>query len=157
MNQIKVTRVKNVNELLSVLYEITKSEEKWENEKSTRLAIIDSLPSLILSSLENSDSHRVLNQIAGVARFLANEHKISVITNNLVSKWRDIERFGAPIFVKPITVKPYLGKFWQHVPNTRLHIEKMLNCEKRKISVWKSFELKIGTSCVVELNDAGFS
>ncbi|XP_043282968.1 DNA repair protein RAD51 homolog 4 isoform X2 [Venturia canescens] len=158
MNQIKVIQVKNVNELFGVLYDMAKSEEKWANEKSTKLVIIDSLPSLILSTLgKNTNSHRSLNQMAGVLRFLANEHQISVITNNLVSKWQDIERFGAPIPVKPIRVKPYLGKYWEHAPNTRLHIEKMYNGEKRKISVWKSFELKIGTSCIAELTDAGFT
>lgn len=156
MNQIRVNRATNINELSSVLYDLTRSlkSDDEENERPTKLLIIDSLPAIILASSDSSESFCQLNNLAGVSRFIANECSLPIVTVNLISEWRDTVGLGKSVVEKPATVKPNLGKFWLHVPNTRLIMEK-LEHEERKISVWKSAGLRADTSCTLRFGQSG--
>ena len=156
MNQIRITQVTNIYELLTVLYHLTKSLKSSETKTPTKLIIIDSLPSILLASSTNHKTLYFLNHVANVSKYLANEIRVPLIFVNLITQWRDIEGFAAKIMENPVTVKPMLGKFWIHVPNSRLLIEKLEN-EDRKISVWKSLDLEVGANCCITINDAGVS
>ncbi|KAK0178740.1 hypothetical protein PV327_007603 [Microctonus hyperodae] len=156
MCQIKVTHVTATHHLLNLLYNLTHTLS--ENYQKYKLIIIDSLPSLFVISSDNHDDLYALNHFANVCRFLSNEYSIPIITVNSVAIWQDSEfSLNAPsgTVLKSTTImKPFLGKYWSNIPNTRLYIEH-IHSEKRTITVWKSNNNKIGTSIEITLNNSG--
>lgn len=151
LNNIKVTQVKNVYELISILHQLSKI---LKNESDTKLLVIDSLSTLFLVSTKNPEATHFLNNLQNVLRFITNEYNVPVITTNLVTRWS--EEIGS-LFKddrNSTVFKPTLGKYWFHIPNTRLLIEKVKR-EERKISVWQSSDLKVGINCNVNIICAG--
>ncbi|XP_012272480.1 DNA repair protein RAD51 homolog 4 [Orussus abietinus] len=154
MSQMKITRVRNIHQLLNFLFHLT-SQLKIQSESPTKLIVIDSLPAILLHSTENHNTSFALNHLANVCKYLANEFHISLITTNLITKWREVDGL-LEVKNQNVTMKPTLGKYWLHVPNTRLLIKK-LQTETRQITVWKSSQLKLHSSCTVNITDSGVS
>ncbi|XP_015599093.1 DNA repair protein RAD51 homolog 4 [Cephus cinctus] len=153
MDRIKVTRVKNVCELFNILYHLNSSLKTSNDSYPTKLVIIDSVAAIFLQLPTVQEMASALNNLSNISRCLANSFHIPLITVNLISRWREVDGFAASN-ENPIVIKPSLGKYWLHVPNTRLMIQKEEK-EFRKISVWKSFQLKLNSFCIVNITTAG--
>lgn len=150
MSLIKVSRIKNKEELLTLLHHLAST---LKSEEPTFI-IIDSLPSIFFKSSKNHQATTGLNQLTQVCKYLASECQQIVIVTNILSQWSEIDGFVLNQQTNPISVKPVLGKYWLHVPNTRLLIEHQDN-ETRTISVWKSTGLELELNCKVQIDNSG--
>lgn len=61
-------------------------------------------------------------------------------------------------FTDLLDFKPAIGKYWFHVPNTRLMLTTIINC-KQQISIYisKSAYLSINENCILKIDDCGVS
>ncbi|KAI4486433.1 hypothetical protein M0804_005803 [Polistes exclamans] len=155
MEQIRITLVRDSNKLLVILQYII-NIFKQENDMRTKVLIIDSLPGIIFKSSKDPEINFILNHLSNLCRFIANEFNIPIIIVNLITHWTlpNDRSSGSATKETQTLVNPALGKYWLHIPNTRLLIEK-LNNNYRRISVWKSFQIKMDSVCNVKLNEAG--
>ncbi|XP_015174159.1 PREDICTED: DNA repair protein RAD51 homolog 4-like [Polistes dominula] len=155
MEQIKITLVRDYNKLLVIL-QCMINILKQESDIRTRALIIDSLPGVIFKSSKEPEMNFILNRLSNLCRFIANEFNIPIIIVNLITYWTqpNDKSSGSSTKETQTLINPTLGKYWLHIPNTRLLIEK-LNDNYRRISVWKSFQIKMDSICNVKLNDAG--
>ncbi|XP_046830927.1 DNA repair protein RAD51 homolog 4-like [Vespa crabro] len=156
MEQIRITLVRDPNKLLSILQHMI-SILKQENGIRTRALIIDSLPGIIFKFSKEPEINFTLNRLSNLCRFLANEFYIPIIIVNLITQWTlsNDKSSNEPVTKGTQTlVNPTLGKYWLHIPNTRLLVEK-LNNDYRKITIWKSFQIKMDSVCSVKLSEAG--
>ncbi|KAJ1528869.1 hypothetical protein ONE63_007241 [Megalurothrips usitatus] len=107
------------------------------------------------------DSLGLLNNLASLVKYIAHEHYVSILIINLASIW--VEEESAPLNddsqmeppVPHVDVKALLGKYWAHVPNTRLYIEQNGVPNGRKVTVMKSTHLALGSSCIVSITSDG--
>lgn len=155
MERIRITSPRDPNELLGILRH-TISILKQENDIRTRALIIDSLPGIIFKFSKEPEINFILNHLSNLCRFLANEFYIPIVMVNLITQWTPSNNKSSGSATKGIQtlVNPTLGKYWLHIPNTRLLVEK-LNNDYRKITVWKSFQIKMDSVCSVKLSEAG--
>ncbi|KAI4502791.1 hypothetical protein M0802_001835 [Mischocyttarus mexicanus] len=155
MEQIRITMVRDSNKLFVILQCII-NLLKQENDMRTRVLMIDSLPGIIFKSSKEPEMNFILNRLSNLCRFIVNEFNISIIIVNLLTHWTlpSDKSSGSATEQTQTLVNPTLGKYWLHIPNTRLLIEK-LNNNYRRISVWKSFQIKTDSICNVKLNEAG--
>lgn len=161
MEKILVTRVNSFSELYSFLYHL--KNELVREPGSIRMIIIESLPAIFLQHMGNNkmDSLGLLNCLSSLMNYIAHELYVAIIVVNLASKW--VEEEAAPLtedgdttpIVPHVDIKPVLGKYWIHVPNTRLYLEHCGDSNERKISVIKSTYLPLGKSCVVCISKNG--
>ncbi|KAE8751054.1 hypothetical protein FOCC_FOCC002139 [Frankliniella occidentalis] len=162
MEKILVTRVHCYNELYNFLYHL--KNELVREPGTTRLVFIESLPAVFFQYMgaNNLDSLGLLNSLASLIKYIAHEHFVAIVVINLASMWVEEESASlvqnedetapsAPI----IDVKPALGKYWAHVPNTRLYIEQCGNSTERKITVIKSTHLATGSFCKISVLSEG--
>lgn len=162
MEKILVTRTHDFNELYSFLYHL--KNQLVREPGSVSLIIIESLPAVFLQFMgsRKMDSLGLMNCLASLIKYIAHEQYVSIILVNLATMWVEEESSPLPdgdsqalAMVPHVDVKPVLGKYWTHVPNTRLYIEKSGFGYARKISVIKSTHLPVGTSCNVSVMNDG--
>lgn len=155
MDRIKVCKVQNLKELLKVLRWLTVAL-KEEGECRTRIIIIDSLPGIIFKFFKHHETATALNHLANICYFIANEFHLSIITVNLITQWTSTDQASASTSSSGTNneVVPLLGKYWSGIPNTRLLIEKV-ELQSRKLSIWKSFQLKQNLSYTFNISDFG--
>lgn len=161
MEKICVTRVHNFSDLYSCLYHI--KNQLVAEPASIRVIVIESLPAVFLHFMgaHKMDGLGMLNCFASLVKYLAQEHHVCIIVVNLASMW--VEEESTPLLTMDsesasatpqVEVKPVLGKYWNHVPNTRLYIQQCEPPNLRKISVLKSSHLPPG-NCTVSLSIHG--
>ncbi|KAF7388138.1 hypothetical protein HZH66_010905 [Vespula vulgaris] len=155
MEQIRVTLVRDPNKLLDILRRMI-NILKQEDDIRTKALIIDSLPGIIFKFSKEPEINITLNHLSNLCRLLANEFYIPIIIVNLTTQWTPLsdKSSGSATKETQTLVNPTLGKYWLHIPSTRLLIEK-LNNDYRKITVWKSFQIKMDSLCSVKLSEAG--
>lgn len=163
MEKILVTRVSNFSELYSFLYHL--KNQLVREPGSIQMIILESLPAIFLQYMGKNkmDSLGLLNCLASLINYIAHEHYVSIIVINLASKW--VEEEAAPLaddgdnaaVASHVDIKPILGKYWTHIPNSRLYIEPCGQSNERKISVIKSTYLALGKSCMVSISNNGVS
>jgi len=57
-----------------------------------------------------------------------------------------------------IDFKPAIGKYWFHIPNTRLMITSIINQQQKMcINVSKSAYIPLDNKCILNINDYGVS
>ncbi|XP_034182187.1 rad51 recombinase D [Osmia lignaria lignaria] len=155
MNRIKVCCIYKLSQLLKILRLLTIALKEEKAEYRTRIIIIDSLPGIIFKFSKSNETTIALNHVANMCHFIANEFHLSIITVNVITQWNyEVGSTSTDSGGNCNEVTPALGKYWSHVPNTRLLIEK-IGFEGRKISVWKSFQLEPNLSCILTINDSG--
>ncbi|XP_034239331.1 DNA repair protein RAD51 homolog 4 [Thrips palmi] len=161
MEKILVTRVNTFSELYSFLYHL--KNQLVREPGSIRMIIIESLPAIFLQYMGSNkmDSLGLLNSLASLMNYIAHEHYVSILVVNLASKW--VEEEAAPLSgegdvsspVPQVDIKPILGKYWTHIPSSRLYIERCEQSNERKISVIKSTYLALGKFCMVSVTGNG--
>lgn len=157
MERIKVCCVYSIHQLLKVLCLLTVSLKEESGECRTRIIIIDSLPGVIFQFCKDRKITVALNQLANLCHYIAKEFRLSIIIVNLITQW-DVVSEGGPSTSsnENYSVTPTLGKYWLHIPNTRLLLEK-IELGKRKISIWNSCQLEANLTCTLTINDSGIS
>lgn len=155
MERIRITSARDPNKLLGILRHMI-NILKQENDIRTRALIIDSLPGIIFKFSKEPEVNFILNHLSNLCRFIANEFYIPIIMVNLITQWTppNDKSSGSATKGTQTLINPTLGKYWLHIPNTRLLVEK-LNNDYRKITVWKSFQIKMDSVCSVKLSEAG--
>ena len=153
LNKIKITQVRSVHELITILHTFTTT---LKNESNTRLLVIDSLSALFFLSTSKHETTYFLSHLRNMLRFIADEYNLSIITTNLVTHWNEENAIFLKKGVNIKSLKPTLGKFWLHIPNTRLLIEHKGN-EERQVTVWKSCDLEPGTICDLKVTYDGIT
>ncbi|CAH0382110.1 unnamed protein product [Bemisia tabaci] len=166
MNRIKITKVRTMDELVSTLHQLKTS--LGNQETCCRLIIIDSLSGVYLPMLNEADNDGscFMNHIASLMRFISKQFHLLFLVVNLATKVFDPEAClehsdEAP--VEPNTpfkdLRPLLGRYWLHVPSTRLLIHRIddrnLHDTTRTISVLKSSSIPIFSSCSVTIAKEG--
>ncbi|XP_066594649.1 DNA repair protein RAD51 homolog 4 isoform X2 [Prorops nasuta] len=156
LDRIKVYLVRSTKELFKVLKYIKQVLNEDKNQEIVRLLIIDSVPGIIFKYSKDCEATFILNQLSNICRSIANRYHLPIITTNLISQW--VPSLHPEVTSReessPNSIYPTLGKYWTHVPNTRLLMKK-IDKEQRKIIVWKSFLLKTQTECTVSINETG--
>ncbi|XP_033224740.1 DNA repair protein RAD51 homolog 4-like [Belonocnema kinseyi] len=153
LNKMKITEARSIPEFFSIVHKLTKT---LKNESNTRLLVIDSLAALFFLSTSKHETIYFLSNLRNMLRFIASEYNISIITTNLVTSWNEETAIFLKNGVNIKSLKPTLGKFWLRIPNTRLLIDRKEN-EERHVTVWKSCDLQIGTSCAIKITYDGIS
>ncbi|OAD60786.1 DNA repair protein RAD51 like protein 4 [Eufriesea mexicana] len=157
MERIKVCCVYNIHQLFKILHWLTVALKEESEECRTRIVIIDSLPAIIFKYSKSHKTTITLNHLANICHFIAEEFRLSIISVNLITQWTTTvneEETSTCSNKKCSDVIPTLGKYWSHVPNTRLLLEKV-ELQNRKISIWNSFQLEANLSCILTINDSG--
>lgn len=157
MERIKVCCVYNIHELFKTLNWLTVALKEESEECRTRTVIIDSLPAVIFKCSKSQKIAIALNHLANICHFIAEEFRLSTITVNLITQWTTTVSVGETSTSSNENysdIIPTLGKYWSHVPNTRLLLEKV-ELGNRKISIWNSFQLEANLSCILTVNDSG--
>lgn len=162
MEKILVTRVHSFSGLYSFLYHL--KNQLVREPGSFRVVFVESLPAIFLQYMghQKSDGLGLLNCLASLLKYIAHEHHVCIMLVNLATTWVE-EEVSTPLDPVAETstsstsydVKPVLGKYWAHVPSTRLCIEKCDLPNERKITVLKSAHLAVGSSCKVTLTSVG--
>ncbi|XP_042874100.1 DNA repair protein RAD51 homolog 4-like [Penaeus japonicus] len=145
------------------------SSSNSQSAGKLKLVVVDSLPTLVMPVLEGSrkEGLGILNQLAMTLKALASEQQIAVVVVNNVVQMNN----GSFVHKSDNHPKwkPALGRYWEHVPHTRLFVERIELPEHSKIlkssaseprenqdssrlslylkvSVWKSTRLKMDSS-----------
>ncbi|KAK7079055.1 DNA repair protein rad51d [Halocaridina rubra] len=133
-----------------------------------KLVVVDSLPVLLTPVQAGSQRHGngIVNQVACTLKQIASERQVAVVVvNNVVSATYD-SAVNSEHHLS-LKWKAALGRFWEHVPNTRLFMERVWNPDKTakrplsslsdntalmsldvNITIWKSSRLKPASSLV---------
>lgn len=165
MLKIKICRIKNAYELLSLLHKINQELKinKDENQ-GFRLIIIDSLTALFhhfLGELHN-EGLCLLNNIANILNYIATDFHIIILVTNLVTSWTLESNFNVVAeeensfsLETQITKQPALGKYWAHVPNTRIMMQKLNIGNEYLLTILKSSNEPVGKTIKVSICNEG--
>jgi len=137
-------------------------------EKLDPIIIIDSLPALYLSFTgfyKNDGKLKIfqiiyhlihfffflglcyINHISSVLKYLCNKNATILVTNLAVKNCDFTNDF-----------KPAIGKYWFHIPNTRLMITTIINQQQQMcINIPKSVYIPLDNKCILSINDYGVS
>lgn len=161
MNRIKICRVSRADELLSLLHKMA-DDFRVDGRRTLglRLIVIDSLPRPFFRFLGSDGSERqvLLNNLAAVLRFVAAECHVAVLVTNLVTSWTadhaNDEEEGERV-AETHRQTPALGKYWAHIPETRIAVKKIENSRDRLMVIVKSTGQPYGKTANVSLTTSG--
>lgn len=117
LSLVKVVCVASIWELFDVITNLNNAEIVKNNK--VKVVIIDSLPFLFapLFSNSNKQSLGIMNQLASLLKNIAVENQVAVVVVNSVVR-DNMQSDNVESW------KPGLGRYWAHVPNTRLFLQK---------------------------------
>ncbi|CAG9770612.1 unnamed protein product [Ceutorhynchus assimilis] len=119
LKNISVKHISNKYMLISELFNIKKQLEN--GELCADIIVIHTIPSLFLGTKDVTERNHMLNHLANILRYIANEHNVVFILTNLITTWnkgsfQDHQETGE---------KVACGKYWQTVPDVRVRINRM--------------------------------
>ncbi|XP_025194832.1 DNA repair protein RAD51 homolog 4 [Melanaphis sacchari] len=143
LNKIHVYSILNIYNLITCLHCL--------KEKSEPIIIIDSLPALYLSFIgfDKNDGLSYINHICSVLKYLCNKNATIMVTNLAVKNCDFTNNF-----------KPAIGKYWFHIPNTRLMITPIINQQHQQqicINITKSVYIPLNEKLILNIDDFGVS
>ncbi|XP_060850454.1 DNA repair protein RAD51 homolog 4 [Rhopalosiphum padi] len=144
LNKIQVYSVLNIYNLITCLHGL---KEKFEP-----IIIIDSLPALYLSFIgfDKNEGLCYINHIYSILKYLCNKNATIMVTN-LAVKNCDLSN----------DFKPAIGKYWFHIPNTRLMITTIINPQQQQqqmyINITKSVYIPLNEKCILNIDNFGVS
>ncbi|XP_071446626.1 DNA repair protein RAD51 homolog 4 [Hetaerina americana] len=164
LQNVIVTSVKSINELLSFLHYI-KGSLNQDNIDGiwTRLIIIDSLPALFYQFIGEASNQGLgfMNNLAAILRCIAIENRLAFLLVNLANKGSENEdeltdptpRVITASFTPITSLRPALGNYWFHVPNLRLLVRKNVTSNEVEVVVTKSSYVQLGKRCKFHLHE----
>ncbi|XP_026804396.1 DNA repair protein RAD51 homolog 4 [Rhopalosiphum maidis] len=143
LNKIQVYSVLNIYNLITCLHGL--------KEKLEPIIIIDSLPVLYLSFIgfDKNEGLCYINHICSILKYLCNKNATIMVTNLAVKNCDLSNNF-----------KPAIGKYWFHIPNTRLMITTIINQQQQQqmcINITKSVYIPLNEKCILNIDNFGVS
>lgn len=141
LNKIHVYSILDIYKLITCLHGL--------KEKLEPIIFIDSLPALYLSFIgfDNNDGLCYINHICSVLKYLCNKNATIMVTNLAVKNCDSTNDF-----------KPAIGKYWFHIPNTRLMITTIINQKQQMcINITKSAYTPLNEKCILNIDNFGVS
>lgn len=161
LEQINVIKIKNIFQLAMFLNSLRRSLSH-KNSTLCRLIIVDSIPVLYFPFIGGASAEGLgfLNSVMTTIKCLATDFFISVCLVNIATLYTEIETPGpedsAELQSDVEEIRPMLGKYWLHTPNTRCFIQKCVdNLSRRTIKIVKSTYLQTGLLCSVKISEFG--
>lgn len=155
LENITVSTIKNIYELISKIDSLNTNFKNASIEE--RIVIIDSVtaPYLSLVGISSSKGFSLLNYLATILKKLASSWNCAVIVTNLGAKYFEVDEDEEPR--RNINeVKPLLGKYWMHVPNTRILISQNGPfTSERTLSILKSDYLESKKTMEISITEKG--
>lgn len=100
-----------------------------------------------------------MNHICSILKYLCKQNATIVVTNlaikncNLTNKGNE-NSFNQ--YAEQFDFKPAIGKYWIHIPNTRLMFTTEINKQQTIcISIVKSSHIPIDKKCILNIDDCG--
>ncbi|CAH1736479.1 unnamed protein product [Aphis gossypii] len=140
LSKIHVYSILDIYKLITCLHGL--------KEKLEPIIFIDSLPALYLSFIgfDKNDGLCYINHICSVLKYLCNKNATIMVTN-LAVKTSDSTNY----------FKPAIGKYWFHIPNTRLMITTIINQQQMCINITKSAYAPLNEKCILNIDNFGVS
>ncbi|KAF6207036.1 hypothetical protein GE061_018274 [Apolygus lucorum] len=165
LERIKVAKTKTMQSLISTLRHL---QDPHKMTKRSKVIIVDSLASLYFPfiGVKTSDGNEglsLLNHVASLLKRLAGSHHLAVVLVNLGTRWSQDEEFEGESRddesnrgEQEDSLKPAMGKYWAHVPNTRLFLVRdQPDSSARTLIVQKSEYLASGKTSKFVINHNG--
>ncbi|VVC26636.1 Hypothetical protein CINCED_3A016405 [Cinara cedri] len=151
LRKVHVYSVFDLYSLITCLYSL--------KEKSKPVIFIDSLPALYLSfvCVNNNDGLCYMNHICSVLKYLSKQNATIIVTNLAIKHSNFTKKRNAnSINQEQFDFKPTIGKYWIHIPNTRLMLTTEINREQKMcITIGKSVHIPINEKCILNIDDCG--
>lgn len=99
-----------------------------------------------------------INHVCSVLKYLCKK-KSTVVVTNLAVKCCDFTNKTSDVKfqqTKQMDIKPAIGKYWFHVPNTRLMLT-TINKQQISINIAKSVYLPLNEKCMLSIDHCGVS
>uniref|UniRef100_A0A0A9Z1L7 DNA repair protein RAD51 4 n=1 Tax=Lygus hesperus TaxID=30085 RepID=A0A0A9Z1L7_LYGHE len=168
LERIKVAKTVTMHSLISTLHHI---QDPPKMQKRIKVIIVDSLASLYFPFIgvrtnDGNEGLSLLNHVASLLKKLAVCHHLVILLVNLGTRWNQEEEFDGDCGddeSKPSnrgeqedSLKPAMGKYWAHVPNTRLFLVRdQSDSSTRTLIVQKSEYLASGKTSKFVINHNG--
>lgn len=161
LQKIKICHSTNAFKLLRDLHHIrTAFSEAEEKYLGFKVIIIDSLSVLFQEFHNFIEGLSVLSNIVQVMNLLVSKYHIVILITNFVTSWTpkstleesDCEEF-INYFFKVET--PALGRYWAHVPTTRIMIKRRGCMDECYLTNLKSRYQPIGKTVKICITEAG--
>lgn len=97
-----------------------------------------------------------MNHICSVLKYLCRQNATIVVTNLAIKHCNfTINEHVFNQDTEQINFKPAIGKYWIHIPHTRLMITTEINKQTMYISNAKSVHIPINKKCILNIDDSG--
>ncbi|XP_050428382.1 DNA repair protein RAD51 homolog 4-like [Adelges cooleyi] len=150
LDKIHVYSILEIYSLISCLHSL--------KEKSELIIIIDSIPVLYLPFVGSSKNEGLcfMNHIHSILKRLCKNKSIVLLTNLAVKNCDFSNEDVTSLSTKQTEYKPAIGKYWLHVPSTRLMLtSKQSQQYVINVTISKSVNLPINKNCILTLNNKG--
>jgi len=101
-----------------------------------------------------------MNHISSILKYLCKQNATILITNLAVRNCDFTNKINGDLYCQHIgeyDYKPAIGKYWIHIPNTRLMLSKTNIKQEICVNISKSIYLTLNEKCVLHINDCGVS
>lgn len=99
-----------------------------------------------------------MNHICSILKFLCKKNAIILIINLAVKNCNFINKTNEEVpnqNLGQLDFKPAIGKYWIHIPNTRLMLTTMINKHQISVHITKSVYIPLNEKCILNIDDSG--
>lgn len=101
-----------------------------------------------------------MNYIYSVLKYLCKKSAIIILTNLAIKNCDFTSKINEDVNCQPlkqIEFKPAIGKYWLHVPSTRLMITTLIPKQQICIHIGKSINISMNKKCILNIDENGIS
>lgn len=98
-----------------------------------------------------------MNHICSVLKYLCLRQNATILVTNLAIKHNNFTENKHVLNqdTEQIHFKPAIGKYWNHIPHTRLMITTEINKQTLYINNAKSVHIPMNKKCILNIDDSG--
>lgn len=100
-----------------------------------------------------------MNHICSILNYLCKKKATIILTNLAVKNCDFTSKINEDMYdqhAEHLNFKPAIGKYWFHIPNTRLMIANDINGQQLSINITKSVYLPLDEKkCILNIDDCG--
>lgn len=97
-----------------------------------------------------------MNYICSILKYLCKKNATILVTNLAVKNCDFTNKIHGDQLPEHYNFKPAIGKYWFHIPNTRLMIIKTVDKQhKMCINITKSVYVPLNEKCILTINNCG--
>lgn len=160
LERIKISHPKTAYSLLNDLHLLKNAfSEVKEKYLGFKVIIIDSLSALFQNFCDLSECLSILNNMANIMNFLASEYHLIFLVTNFVTCWTTFENSSHNNTEEVLDIQkielPALGKYWTHVPSTRIIMRRRGTTDVSFLTILKSECQPRGKSVRINIGNDG--